>query len=108
MVEPFLMLSVAGTIANLINLTLITISRAKSLAAFLKSSIRNSLEEFHTLLRTIETTNNDTLTILSSLRGSPRELLLELARTLSECLRVCRLHNDEIDDHLVRILQSRC
>lgn len=106
--EAIVALSVLGSVGNLINLTFVAISRAKTLAAFIKASLRTSLEGFLALLRTIEGTYNKTLTILRSVPEVGRQDSTDLARTLAECLRVCRLHSDEIDDQLVLILQSRC
>lgn len=108
MLELTIVFGVIGTLGTLINLTFTAISRAKALAAFIKASTRTTLETFLGLLRTIESTYCTTLANLSSLPGRHHGHLSDLFRTLSKCLRACRLHSSEIDDHLVRILQSRC
>ncbi|KAF7513356.1 hypothetical protein GJ744_009777 [Endocarpon pusillum] len=101
-------LGVVGSIGNLVNSAFVAISRAKTLAAFIKASVRTSLQGFLALLRAIESTYKKTLTNLRSVAEGHRQESLDLARTLAECLRVCRFHSDEIDDQFVSILQSRC
>ena len=105
--EAVVLLGVAGAVGNLINLTVTTIFRAKSLAAFVKSSLRNSLEAFLALLRNIESTYDTTLAILHSLPGIHRQQSSKLAGNFNQCLRICRQHSNEIDDQLVLILLSR-
>lgn len=106
--EAIVALGVVGSVGSLINLAFVAISRAKTLAAFIKASVRTSLEGFLALLRAIESTYGETLTILRSIPEVHRQDSLDLPRTFAECLRVCRLHSDEIDDRLILILQSRC